>query len=68
VRVTGGRGVPESVNGVRIAQIREEWRVADRWWTEQPLRRRYFDVVVETGENVVVFLDETGGRWYRQRA
>ena len=31
-------------------------------------RRRYFEVVLATGENAAVFLDEESGRWYRQRA
>jgi hypothetical protein len=48
--------------------VREEWRLSERWWTEQPLRRRYFDLVLETGEHTVVFLDEREERWYRQRA
>jgi hypothetical protein len=51
-----------------VAILREEWRVVERWWTDQPIRRRYFDVVLTTGENTVVFLDELGGRWYHQRA
>jgi len=37
--------------------VREEWRVVDRWWTDQPVHRRYFDVVLESGENAVVFYD-----------
>ena len=41
-----------------VAAVREEWRVVDRWWTEEPVRRRYFEVVLETGRNVVVFRDE----------
>jgi hypothetical protein len=61
-------GVPAVVNRVRVASVREEWRVVDRWWTEQPVRRRYFEVVLESGRNVVVFLDELGDRWYRQSA
>jgi hypothetical protein len=61
-------GVPVAVNGVPVAAPREEWRVIDRWWTEEPVRRRYFEVVLETGRNAVVFLDEIGGRWYRQSA
>jgi hypothetical protein len=48
--------------------VREEWRVVERWWTALPVRRRYFDVVLVTGENVAVFLDELAGRWFRQRA
>ena len=53
---------------MRVFQVREEWRVVDRWWTDAPVRRRYFDVVLATGENVAVFEDEEGGGWYRQKA
>ena len=41
--------------------MREEWRVVDRWWTEEPVHRRYFDVVLETGENTVVYRDDDSG-------
>ena len=61
-------GMPVKVGAARVALVREEWRVADRWWTEEPVRRRYFEVVLETGENDVVFRDEERGPWYRQRA
>ena len=61
-------GVPAAVGRVPVARVREEWRVSERWWTGRPVRRRYFDVVLETGENTVVFLDEVTGRWFRQRA
>ncbi|MCC6222417.1 MAG: hypothetical protein IT201_02880 [Thermoleophilia bacterium] len=61
-------GTPERVGPVAVAHVREEWLVAERWWTGKPVRRRYFEVVLETGENVVVFLDEISGRWLRQRA
>jgi len=66
--VAAPEGVPTEVGRVAVEQVREEWRVVERWWTGEPLRRRYFDVVLETGELVVVFLDEVAGRWYRQRA
>ena len=66
--VTCKRGVPAAVNRVPVASVREEWRVVDRWWTEQPVRRRYFEVVLENGRNVVVFRDELDGQWYRQSA
>ena len=51
-----------------VDAVREEWLVADRWWTEEPLRRRYFDIVLETGEHVSVFHDEERGGWFRQKA
>ena len=60
-------GTPSQVNHVAVALLREEWRVVDRWWTEEPVLRRYFELVLETGENTVVFHDGAGGRWYTQR-
>jgi hypothetical protein len=50
-----------------VEVVREEWRVLDRWWTEEPIARRYFEVVLETGQNVVVFRDGERGGWYSQR-
>jgi hypothetical protein len=61
-------GSPRSVNRQQVAVVREEWRVVDRWWTEQPIDRRYFDVVLASGENAVVFLDGEAQRWFTQRA
>jgi hypothetical protein len=60
-------GSPEQVNRQSVALVREEWRVVDRWWTEQPIARRYFEVVLETGENTVVFHDDEARRWFTQR-
>jgi hypothetical protein len=60
-------GTPWEVNRRPVTLIREEWRVVDRWWTEEPLQRRYFDVVLEGGENAVVFRDEEAGGWFSQR-
>jgi hypothetical protein len=47
--------------------VREEWLVEDGWWTRRPLRRRYFELVLEDGSDVVVFREPDSGRWYRQR-
>ena len=62
-----GAGVPRLVNRQSVALVREEWRVVDRWWTEEPVVRCYFEVVLESGENTVVFHDGAGGGWYTQR-
>ncbi len=56
------------VNRQGVAAVREEWRVVDRWWTETPVSRRYFDVVLESGELAVVFRDQERGGWFTQRA
>jgi hypothetical protein len=68
VLVEAQLGEPRRVNRVPVALVREEWRVVDRWWTQEPVDRRYFDVVLETGENAVVFRDEEQGTWFCQRA
>ena len=60
-------GTPRQVNRQAVALVREEWRVVDRWWTEQPVDRRYFEVVLESGQNTVVFHDGDDGHWFTQR-
>ena len=60
-------GTPSSVNRQAVALVREEWRIVDRWWTEEPVTRRYFDVVLESGQNAVVFRDEDRACWFSQR-
>jgi hypothetical protein len=78
---TGSDGEPTAVESVSVDAVREEWLVEDRWWTTKPLRRRYFELVLDDGRNVVVFREpaqeaegdrssgEAGrGRWFLQRA
>jgi hypothetical protein len=60
-------GLPARVNRLAVALVREEWRVVDRWWTEEPISRRYFDVVLAGGGNAVVFFDEEQETWFTQR-
>ncbi len=63
-----GDGIPHRVNRQGVATVREEWRIVDRWWTEEPVDRRYFDLVLETGENAVVYRDGETKSWFTQRA
>jgi len=60
-------GQPLEVDGEVIDAVCESWLVEDRWWTERPLRRRYWEVVTMAGRNVVVFRDLVARGWYRQR-
>ena len=60
-------GRPEVVSGRMVEAVRESWLVEDRWWTDDPLRRRYWEVVTAEGRDLVVFRDLEGGRWYAQR-
>jgi hypothetical protein len=62
-------GVPCSVGGVAVEAVREDWLVEDRWWTPKPLQRRYFELVLTDGCNIVVFREPPDGtRWFEQRA
>jgi len=60
-------GCPLAVDGESVDAVRESWLVEDRWWTDRPLRRRYWEVVTTGGRNVVVFRDLVAQGWYRQR-
>jgi hypothetical protein len=66
VQADGGR--PLAVAGEAVDAIAEEWVVEDRWWTGRPLRRRYFELVLARGRNVVVYRDLLGGGWFEQRS
>src|SRR2546422_2924718 len=59
--------LPAPVLELRLELVREEWRVVDRWWPEEPVSRRYFEVVLQSGENAVVFRDEEKACWFTQR-
>ena len=61
----GGR--PLAIDGQAVAHLRESWLVEDRWWTDRPVRRRYWELVTTCGRNVVVFHDLRGGEWFAQR-
>lgn len=61
------RGRPLAVDGRAVEAVRESWLVEDRWWTDEPLRRRYWEVVTTAGQCLVVFRELARGGWYRQR-
>jgi hypothetical protein len=65
---TAADGSPSAVEGTAVEAVREEWVVEDRWWTDRPLRRHYFELVLADGRDTTVFRSLRSGRWYRQRA
>jgi hypothetical protein len=60
-------GRPLQIEGDAVEAVRESWLVEDRWWTDAPLRRRYWEVVTSGGRNLIVFRDLERGGWNRQR-
>jgi hypothetical protein len=60
-------GRPIAVEREIVDAVRETWLVEDRWWTDRPVRRRYWEVVTTQGRNLVVFHELNERQWYRQR-
>ena len=59
VAVTAGEeGCPLTVDGRTVDSVRESWLVEDRWWTDRPLRRRYWEVVTMCGRDEIVFHED----------
>lgn len=63
----GPGGRPQSVDRHEVVAVRESWLIEDRWWTERPLRRRYWEVITVDGRDLIVFRDLLGGGWFRHR-
>ena len=61
---SGGR--PAAVAGAVVEAVREEWLVEDRWWSERPIARHYFELALADGRCEVVFRER--GNWFGQRA
>jgi hypothetical protein len=64
----GSDGTPQAVGRLAVEAVREEWLVEDGWWTQKSLRRRYFELVLEDGSNVVVFCEPASSDGSRSRA
>ncbi len=62
----GEDGLPSAVCRSAVSTIAEDWVVEDRWWTGRPLRRRYFELVLDGGACAVIFKDLERGRWFAQ--
>ena len=66
--VAGPTGVPCAVlaDGRRraVVAVRDEWLVQDRWWTDQPVDRHFFEIVLEPGRVVTVYRDTRADAWF----
>jgi hypothetical protein len=50
-----------------IEALQEVWRVSEAWWREEPVRRTYYQVLVDGGRALTLFEDEETGQWYEQK-
>ena len=49
----------------KVAAIRETWRIDDEWW-RRPISRLYYEVVLENGRILTLYLDLIQGGWWEQ--
>ena len=49
-----------------MASIEDAWRIEDEWWRGKPVTRTYFEVLTTDGRRLVLFLDHTARRWFKQ--
>lgn len=62
-------GLPVAVGGKRrqaVASIEDRWRIDDEWWRGEPVTRLYYNVLLASGQRLVLYKDLAAGRWYQQ--
>jgi hypothetical protein len=47
----GDDGQPVTVDSRDVDAVVESWLIEDRWWTDRPLRRRYWEIVTTCGRD-----------------
>jgi phage tail sheath protein FI len=62
-------GFPLAVKGKRrqaITSIEDRWRIDDEWWRAEPVSRLYYNVLLASGQRLVLYKDLIAGGWYEQ--
>jgi hypothetical protein len=62
-------GLPAAVKEKRrqaVISIEDRWRIDDEWWRAAPVSRLYYNVLLASGQRLVLYKDLATGGWYRQ--
>ena len=62
-------GLPVAVRLKRrqpVATIEDRWRLDDEWWRAEPVSRVYYNVLLASGQRLVLYKDLVTGDWYEQ--
>jgi hypothetical protein len=62
-------GMPVAVRQKRrqsVISIEDRWRLDDEWWRAQPVSRLYYNILLASGQRLVIYKDLVNGRWYEQ--
>jgi hypothetical protein len=69
LRVLVAHGQPAAViehaRRLAVVQIQDSWTIEDEWW-RQPVRRRYFCLLLEGGILRTVYHDLAADTWHAQ--
>ena len=52
---------------LEVIELLDRYRTDDRWWTERPIVRTYYELLLEDGQAATVFRDDARGGWWEQR-
>jgi hypothetical protein len=61
-------GLPLAVRIKRrqaVISIEDRWRLDDEWWRKEPISRLYYNVLLASGQRLVLYKDLVSG-WYEQ--
>ena len=62
-------GLPVAVRLKRrqaVMTIEDRWRIDDEWWRAGPVSRLYYNVLLTTGQRLVLYKDLVTSSWYQQ--
>ena len=54
-----------SIGRCVVKEVLETWRIDDEWWRKLPVSRRYFNLLLETGQ-MTVYCDLVRSTWFSQ--
>ena len=62
-------GLPLAVRAPRrqaVKNVEDRWRIDDEWWRREPVSRLYYEVLLASGQRLVLYKDLVTENWYRQ--
>lgn len=62
-------GFPVAVWGKRrqaVIAIEDRWRIDDEWWRAETVSRLYYNVLLTSGQRLVLYKDLVTDSWFRQ--
>jgi hypothetical protein len=62
-------GLPLAVKLKRreaVISIEDRWRIDDEWWRAEPVLRLYYNVLLASGQRLVLYKNLVTGEWYEQ--